>query len=286
MAIKTYTKVPSMFLEVGLFRKGTKDAKGAMRDLDHYRVIYKPDSRQEEFKKKFEEVYGLNPKSVNIRFAFPFVERVWDAGWEVYKKGGLYGRADSDEFDIFSWVFLRDMETAEVIVRGGHGVNDTGRKRMEIPFDNLTPMYKTVADGKTKIVTLGSVGRLKFVVPELDYLGPSYFTLQVKTARDIRTISAELGAFDELARASRQTICQVPFILIRRPEEVTVNIKGQLSRQTRWMIHLTAEGEWGRKALEVMRENPIIKSIETTPVDDVAEEFETPDFTKQDDIPF
>lgn len=120
------------------------------------------------------------------------------------------------------------------------------------------------------------VGRLQVVIPEVAHLAVGYFLFQPGSPRDMRNITAELGAYDAIAKQYGKTIAGMPFKLIRRKEEVTKNINGTLSKGDSWVVHLEVSGEFGRMAMEVIERLALPEIIDVEP--------EYPELS--DDFPF
>lgn len=256
--IKGLTDAPRSFIRVGRIKKGTRDAEsGKMTDLDYFRTVFGPGEKniEEEFKK----VYGEKPIRINIRLAFRTIPEVWDANYEAYKKGGLIAKAGETEERGLYWIYYRNPDTSEVLVRDGRAVGSDGQKFMAEPIDIKKPIYSYVGnikqeDGSYKKenvpVYLEPAGRLNVVVPEIAHLRVGFMEFCPGSPRDIRTISAELAGIQLWADNTGRELPGIPMVLTRREEEVTVNIKGVLSRKKSWVVHIELAGEWGGKALE------------------------------------
>lgn len=271
MPINSLTKVSPMFKKLGAIKKGEKDEKGIPHDLNYFRLTYMPGRTQEDIQKAFEAAYGPMPVSINIRFAQENVEDIWDANYECYKKGGLIAKAGEKESGPY-WIFYRDPDTSEVLVRNGSAVGAEGAEFIHKPIDLSAPIYK---NSKNEGVFLEPFGRLQVVIPEVSHLDVGFFEFTPGSPRDIRNISAELGAFSAIAKQYGKSICGVPFRLIRREEEVTVNIDGKLSKKKSWVVHIEAGGEWGRKAMEVIEQLalPEIIDADYTEIPEADESF-------------
>lgn len=258
MPIKGLTDAPRSFIRVGRIKKGTRDEEtGKMTDLDYFRTVFDPSAKniEEEFKK----VYGEKPVRINIRLAFRTIPEVWDANFECYKKGGLIAKAGETEERGLYWIYYRDPDTSEVLVRDGRAVGSDGQKFMAEPIDLKKPIYSYMgnikqADGSYKKesvpVYLEPAGRLNVVVPEIAHLRVGFMEFCPGSPRDIRTISAELAGIQLWADNTGRELPGIPMVLTRRQEDVTVNINGTLSRKKSWVVHIELAGEWGGKALE------------------------------------
>jgi len=249
MPIAGLTDTPKAFMKLGMIKKGDRGGKnGAPRDLDYFRITYQPGTKAKELESQFKSIYGESPTEINVRFADSDPFQVWDANYECYKQGGLVAKVGSRDTGPY-WIFYRDPNDSEVLVRNGSPVGERGRDFFEKPIDLAAPVYFT---SKKEPVFFEPVGRLQVVIPELAHLAVGFFTFQPGSPRDIRNITAELTAYDALARSAGKSITGIPFKLIRRQEEVTKKIDGKLTKGQSWVVHLIVEGEWSQKAIEVI----------------------------------
>lgn len=250
------TNVPHAFIKLGNIRKGemreTKNKSGQVVsrpvDLDYFRITYAPSPQADEVARIIQATYGEKPTELNVRFAEHEPEQVWDAWLECYKQGGLIAQAGSNERGMF-WQFYRDPDSSEVLVRNGSAVGEAGAAFISLPIEPTKPIY---LNSKGEGIFLEPVGRLQVVIPETASVAVGYFVFQPGSPRDIRNISAELGAYHAMARTYGKSITGIPFILRRRQEEVTKNINGKLSKGPSWVVHLDAGGDWGTKAISMI----------------------------------
>jgi hypothetical protein len=264
------TDAPKAFMKLGMIKKGEKQVKTFRKkdgttyekevpvDLDYFRVVFSPGKLAGEIEKAFREVYGDRPQELNVRFADASVKEVWDANLECYKQGGLIAKAGTNETGAY-WIFYRDPDTAEVLVRNGAPVGVAGRELIEKPVDIAAPIYR---NSKDEPVFLEPVGRLQVVIPEVAHLAVGYFVFQPLSPRDIRSISSELAMYAAMASSYGNTITGIPFVLGRRKEEITKNINGKLSKGESWPVYLTAGGQWGRQAIEMIERLALPDHIE------------------------
>jgi hypothetical protein len=269
MPISGLTDAPKAFMKLGMIKKGekrkvTKQGKNGPYeieipvDLDYFRVIFSPGKLASEIEKAFRAAYGDRPQELNVRFADASVKEVWDANYECYKQGGLIAKAGTNDSGAY-WIFYRDPETMEVLVRNGAPVGEEGRKFFEKPIDLEAPVYHL---GNGDPALLETVGRLQVVIPEVAHLAVGYFVFQPGSPRDIRNISAELGMYAAMASSYGNTITGIPFVLGRRKEEITKNINGKLSKGESFPVHLTAGGIWGRQAIEMIERLALPEYVE------------------------
>lgn len=283
MPISGLTDAPKAFMKLGMIKKGEKrrvvkqGRNGPYEvevpvDLDYFRVIFSPGKLAGEIEAAFRQSYGDRPQELNVRFADASVSEVWDANFECYKQGGLIAKAGSNGSGAY-WIFFRDPETMEVLVRNGSPVGEAGRAFMEKPVDLEAPVYH-MQNGTPAM--LETVGRLQVVIPEVAHLAVGYFVFQPGSPRDIRNISSELAMYAAMASSYGNTITGIPFVLGRRKEEITKNINGKLSKGESWPVHLTAGGVWGRQAIEMIERLAIPEYVDAT-VKDVT--TNAPDWT-------
>lgn len=275
MPIQNLTNVPKSFLKLGQIRKGDKlqgkrqDGSTYERpvDLDYFRVTFlkgvtvgsEKVNLSEIIEHRFREVYGNKPTAINVRFADHDVNSVWDANFECYKQGGLVAKAGSTAERGLYWIFYRHPETMETLISDERARTPEGFVLQEKPIDLTQPIYK---NKKGEPFFLEPVGRLKVVIPEIAEIAVGYFEFRPESPRDIRNISAELGAFDAVAKQYGKTIAGVPFVLRRREEDVTKRIEGKLVADKSWVVHLDVSGEWGVRALNVIERLALPEIIE------------------------
>ena len=279
------TDVPKAFLKLGQIRKGEKDKQtGAPKDLDYFRVTFH--ESETECAQEFLSVYGEQPRSLNIRLAFPNASEIWDANYECYAKGGMIAKASSTQDpatlqEVIKWIFYRDHGTGEVLVRNSFPVGDAGVEFMAKPIDLTKPIYSYMNRNKEKVdVLLEPIGRLQVVIPELAKIGDDlhvgFLEFRATSTKDIQAISRELAAIEFMASQVGKDITGIPMKLTRREEEITKNIKGKLSRGPSWLVHIEVGGEWGGKALEYIERKALPEFI-----DAVAEEIEVDTLDKE-----
>ena len=262
MPIAGLTNPPKSFLKLGQIRKGemremtSQSGKKytAPVDLEYFRVTFRPDEK--EIADEFLRIYGPQPTRINIRFPFKTIEEVWDANYECYSRGGLIAKAATKDDGTPYWIFYRDHENGEILVRNGSPVGMEGIEFMKKPIDVTLPVY-SYKDKQNKDVEafLEPVGRLQVVVPEIAFLKVGYLEFRPGSPKDIGAISRELAAIDMLARQAGKDISGIPMVLSRREETITKNIKGKLSQGESWLVHIEVQGMWGQKALTVLERN-------------------------------
>lgn len=264
------------FMKLGKIKKGDRGGKnGAPRDLDHFRITYMDSPKAKQLEEAFRSVYGPEPTEINVRVPYNEIEKFWDANYECYRQGGLVAQAGSTADGMY-WIFYRDPDTSEVLVRGGSAVGEAGRKFLDnTPCREDTVIYRNASN---EPMYLEPVGRLQVVIPELANIEVGYFEFTPGSPRDIRNITAELSAFDALARGAGKGLAGIPFKLIRRKEAVTKKIKDKLTQGDSWVVHITTGGEWGVKAIEAVERMalPEIIDVEAEDVVDVAFSPEPP----------
>lgn len=260
MPIANLTNVPKSFLKLGQIRKGAPKGQNMPgKDLDYFRVTYLKGNSSLQIENAFRSVYGEKPDALNVRFADHEIESVWDANYECYKQGGLVAKAGSTVDRGLYWIFYREPVTMETLISDGRPRNQAGAILNETPINLDTPIYKNKAGDP---FFLEPVGRLKVVIPEVAEVAVGFFEFRPESPRDIRNISAELAAFDSIARQYRKTIAGIPFILRRREEDVPARIDGKLVAKKSWVIHLDVSGEWGARAISVLERLALPEIIE------------------------
>jgi len=268
--ISGLTDAPKAFMKLGMIKKGEKQLKTFKKqdgttyekevpvDLDYFRMIFSPGKLAGEIEAAFRAAYGEKPQELNVRFADASINEVWDANYECFKQGGMIAKAGTNESGAY-WIFYRDPDTSEVLVRNGSPVGEEGRRFFEKPIDLSAPIYR---NSKDEPVLLEPVGRLQVVIPEVAHLAVGYFVFQPLSPRDIRSISSEIAMYAAMASSYGNSITGIPFVLGRRKESVTKNMNGKLSKGDSWPVHLTAGGAWGRQAIEMIERLALPEYIE------------------------
>lgn len=274
MPILGLTDRAESFLRLGKIKKGDKDEKGYPRDLDYFRLIFSYGC--EDVEKQFRLVYGDKPTRINMRLAFPDIQKVWDAFYVAYEKGGMLACAGSNE-NGFYWVWYRDHGTKEVLVRNGRAVGPRGEEFISQKIDVTQPIYSYKnKDGENVPVYLEPEGRLSIVIPEMATIDGrprvGFFEFCPGSPRDIGTISSELAAIDLWAKQVGKDITGIPMVLTRRKEMITKNIKGVLSQGPSWVVHIEVSGQWGGKALDFMQMKALPEFVDAE-VQEIEPEF-------------
>lgn len=97
-----------------------------------------------------------------------------------------------------------------------------------------------------------AVGRLNVIIPELARL--AYVTAETHSVHDILTLTDNLQA----ALALRGSLTGIPFILSRRPKEISMADKdGKRKRFTKYLLFLEPHPDWVRVQLAAMRHNAL-----------------------------
>jgi len=268
MPLGKLTDPDPSFMLLGRIKKGApKNGENSIgKDLDHWRFVYKPGKDQARVQECIEQVYGKDPRDVNIRLAFDTIQENWDANLECYKAGVLVAKCAMTEERGYYWLNYRD--GAKVLVRDGMPVGEEGVEFMKKPIDPTQPIY--YSKNKNEPAYMEPYGRLRVVVPELAALEPpvvGWFEVVLKSPRDIRQVSAELKAIALKAKESNSPIFGIPMRLSRIEEDITKNINGNLTRGPSWMVHIALTGEWGSKALEYVERKALPEWVDGKVVD-------------------
>lgn len=238
-------RVPA-FKEIGRIYKGSPKTKTSPgRDLQWFRVKFrKGESRN--LANLWDASYGTQPTAVNFRLAFPDIERSWDAWYEAYLKGGQIGKADGER-----WVYLRDPKSNEIVVKD-YELTEYGRENgFSVEFDPSIPItsWKN-SKGQDMGLYAKPRGRLRIVVPELMRL--SYMTVITGSYNDVGAISAELAAIKAWGDALGIPLNQIPLVISRRPEEISIPTDQGRARMEKWMLHISVSDGWSERAFKML----------------------------------
>jgi hypothetical protein len=234
MPIKGLTDRGLSFPEIGQIRKGIKETRTRQdgstytvpKDLEFFRVEF--DQREQESAIKFVQVYGREPKEINIILPFDEIERCWDAWLEAYTAGRMVARSDGERF-----VYWVDTATGDVKVKNGEP---------ETPYKDGQVVGH---DYQGKDVFAVPVGRLKVIIPEL--ARAAFLTVHTTSIHDIDNLSQQLGAFKRL---NNGVIKGIPLVLRRRPKKISIPaIDGQRTRMEKWLLSIEADPDWVKAKL-------------------------------------
>jgi len=200
------------FPKIGDIRKGApKPSKGIGKDLTYFRAIFSPG--EEEAAALFDQVYGPEPREINIFLPFDEIARNFEAWQEEHVASGLQHRCDGE-----TCVLWRD-ENGEM---------------------HHTP--KPCPGGCVP------VGRLRIIVPELRRL--AYLVVHTGSKWDIIELMRNLLA---LRKLTGNGLKGIPLVLKRRPRMVsTPRGNGRRARQEKWLLSIEADPRWVEAQLRAM----------------------------------
>lgn len=250
------------FHEIGRIRKGgpkqkKTDKSGGVyevmgKDLDHFRITFRDDIDPATVA-RFTDRYGDEPTLINVRLAFQNIKTAWDAWYVSYLKGGLLGRAGDFRGDgINRWNYLRDYRSNEVLIRDGKLTPLGVERKIGIDFDPEKPVYfyKSRKNSEDVPVYATPEGRLSVVVPELGIM--AYLTLITHSLGDIAAISSNLEAIRQKSEDLGIAITQIPLVLTRRRERISMPTDNGRVYGDKWMVHLEVAPEFAEIALQYM----------------------------------
>lgn len=254
MPIDGLTNGTPSFREIGRLRKGAPKSDGKLQDLNYFRPDFRPN--ETEAFRKFLDVYGDKPTKIEAFLAFDRIDLCWDANWEVYNTRGLLGMADGTK-----WTYLRSNKNGELLVRDGEVLvitdgmqtvtDESGR--LILPFDPKMPVY-SYKGGKDKNQDIGvfprPTGKLKLLLPRLGML--NYVTLLTHSWYDCANISNELAAVAQIAQAVNLTPSQIPLVVTRSTDKVSVNINGQKSMSEKSLVHVDIDPVFAQLYISVI----------------------------------
>lgn len=209
----------AQFPIIGKLRKGSpkveNNGKLQMgKDLDYFRF----DSDDQPAAAAFAKAYGEQPKRLRVLLPFATTEQNFQAWMEEYSAGGMQRRCDSE-----TQVFSRDK---------------AGEQAPPKPCEKLC--------GGT--CACKQVGRLYVVIPELARL--AYVVVETHSLYDIIQLTQNLQA----AHAVRGSLNGVPFLLSRRPREIsTPGDNGKRVRRVKNLLFLEPDPEWVQRKLLALR---------------------------------
>lgn len=214
------TSGDAAFPKIGNLRKGAPAGNNRPgKDLEHFRF----DTTDPKAQQDFDEAYGKEPRTINVYLPFEKPDENFQAWQEEYTGGGLVHRCDGET--MYIWQV--------------DGKYQTGSKPCP---------YHTGEKERTAREGCKPVGRLSVIIPELQRF--AYVTVGTTSINDIMQISENLAA----AYALKGTLQGIPFILCRRPKEISTPGKdGKRTRRLSWLISIEPNPEWVRVQLQGMQ---------------------------------
>ena len=219
-------EVEARFPRLGKIRKGgEKTSSGFGPDLDHFRFV--PDQGRPEIGEVFEEVFGKEPRAINVYIPYATPEEAFPTWAEIWGKTGLVHRCDGVHMTV--WQEGGKYQRGTKPCPGGHKNND---------------------------YLQDAVGRLHMVIPELieaGYVG--YVTLETHSKNDIVGILSTLHAVYEARKSNELGLRGVMFTLRRAKESISTpgfgKQAGARSRVDKWLVRLEPAADWMRLQIEM-----------------------------------
>jgi hypothetical protein len=213
------------FPRIGTLRKGAAKPDGNRpgADLkDHFRF----ETDDEEARAAFVSAYGDKPNGIRIMFQFQTAAENFETWQEHHSAGALKHRCDGQ---VCVLTLLPD---------GAYSHEPVPCPSIELKRANPNIDKKHLCR---------PVGRLKIVIPELRRM--AYVLAPTTSINDILELQANL----EAAEAMRGDLRGIPFILSRRPRQVsTPGTNGQRARREKWLLSVEPSPEWVKLQLVAM----------------------------------
>lgn len=233
MPIKGLTHQRPSFPEIGRLRKGKKDDRGNVVDLDYFRFT----SNVPGVEELFYSFYPQNPRLINILLPHKTTDENWSAWYEEWVASGLIHRCDGEFI-----IRYRDKRTGKYI---------------DPPPESMRCPYCSGEKERTQSQGCHPKGRLKVIIPELERL--AYVTVLTGAFNDIPKLDSQLRALEE----ARGDLRGIPMQLRRRPESIStpkavkkdgkwVQTADRLRRES-WLLSIEAAPDWVSLQLESQR---------------------------------
>lgn len=230
MPIKGLTDNAPSFPRIGELRKGGEktDPKRPGLDLNHFRFT----SNLPDVSKKFANVYGSQPQSVNVLLPYDTTDENFEAWQEEWAAGGLVHRCDGQNV---------------VMQREGAGYVTLSQAE---PWP--CPYFSGQKQRTKQEPGCKQVGRLKVIIPELGRM--AYVVALTTSLWDISEIHGNLKAYEAL----RGSLRGIPFVFSRVPRMIsTPTPDGGRARREKWLWHIEADAAWVQAQLGVMQRHAL-----------------------------
>ena len=207
------------FPKIGDIRKGAPKGKDGRvgADLDYFRYV--PLEGEEEAAARFHEVFGDEPREIEVVLPFDEIERNLAAYMERHTAGALQCRGDIEGGTAHMW-------------------RDKKGEMHHTPKECPSPSCKGCKE----------VGRLNVIIPALR----RFARVEVHTTSkwDIIELYGNLRA---LRKMTGNGLKGIPLVLKRRPRTVsTPRANGKRVRQEKWFLSLEADPEYVEAQLQAM----------------------------------
>ena len=234
MAIKGLTNQKPQFPQIGQLRKGIwDDERNMARDLDYFRFT----SDIPEVVEAFHDIYGDEPRLVNVFLPHQTTDENWEAWYEEYVASGLVHRCDGEFVTRY-----RDRATGKYV--------DPEPGSVRCP-------YGSGEKERTQKEGCHPTGRLQVVIRELKRF--AYVMVITTSYNDIKNLDAQLRALESIYGDLRG----IPMQLRRRPDKISTpqmkKVDGKWvqtadrARRESWLLSIEAAPDWADLQLEAQR---------------------------------
>lgn len=238
MAIIGLTDRGASWPRIGILRKGAKKPDGNRPGADlktHFR--FETDDKAAEA--AFLAAYGSEPNGIKIAFQFPTTAQNFETWQEHHSAGALKHRCDGQTAILW--------------------LGDDGQYHHDpIPCPSIDLKRANPQIDKKHLCR--PVGKLKVIIRELDRM--AYVLVPTTSINDILELQGNL----EAAEAMRGDLRGIPFILSRRPRQVsTPGTNGQRRRMEKWLLSLEPSPEWVKLQLAAEQRRalpPVVEQLQ------------------------
>jgi len=233
MPIKDLQKRVPMLKRGGIIRLGYKEKK-IVNDkeiwypvaADHFVLKDAPD---------LTELYGPQPRLLNVLFPFDDIDRVFQAWHQRWRAGGLQCRGDGDTVQ-----YAVDPNTGRVLVRDGQALQAFTCNGETFKNGDLVPCPGLAHDLYPKCKECSPNALLILLIREKPRL--VYYQLATTSKHNIVKLTGQL----EFLRRSAGRLTGIPLILELRPEEISTpsGDGGKRVRRTKYLLSLEPDPQW------------------------------------------
>lgn len=235
MAIIGLTDRGASFPKVGTLRKGAPKPDGNRPGAD-LKDCFRFDTDDKDAAAAFLSAYGEKPNGIRVTFQFPTTAENFETWQEHHSAGALKHRCDGQTCILH--------------------LEDGIYQHNPIPCPSIA--MKAANPNIDKKHLCRPVGRLKIIIPELNRM--AYVLVPTTSINDILELQGNL----EAAEAMRGDLRGIPFILSRRPRQVsTPGTDGKRRRMEKWLLSLEPSPEWVKLQLAAQQRAalPIVEQL-------------------------
>ncbi len=242
---------PRRLVRLGIIRLGYKE-KRQRKDGSEYEFPVQADHFVLTDAQELTQVYGKQPRELDVILPFPDVERNFDAAYTVWAGGVLVCRGDGEFVEYAAPFKVTTKKNGKTAVYNDAGDTQVSGGAAQVPFDwngthfepgELVPCSGASQDlyPHCKACKMSAILKVMMADPRLFRLG--YYQIATGSGRNYDTILGTL----ELIGDQAGKVNGIPFKLRLVEEQTTYQENGKRRKTTKWFLQLEPDPTFVRK---------------------------------------